>query len=150
MDIFEGIKQDHHEARELMEQIAKTTNRSEKKRRELFDQFRLQIWAHEKLEEATFYQMLKQKGLAKEILEALNEHQVAGNVLEELNTAAIATDEWLQKFCMLQELIQHHMQEEEDEYFELGRKKLTDKEASKLGEEFAQRKQAVLHAITPI
>jgi len=35
--------------------------------------------------------MLKQKGLAKEILEALNEHQVAGNVLEELNTSAIAT-----------------------------------------------------------
>jgi len=42
------------------------------------------------------------------------------------------------------------MQEEEDEYFELGRKKLTDKEASQLGEEFEQRKQAVLPAITPI
>ena len=113
-DIFTRIKQDHDTARDLMQQIKDTTDRAAKTRAELFEAFKLDLWAHHKIEEATFYTKLETKGERDESLEAKNEHHMVNSMLEELDTMAKDTQEWGQKFHAMCELIEHHMDEEEE------------------------------------
>lgn len=134
--IYDRIKQDHDEARALIRQIEDTTDRAAKTRQDLFDRFKLDLWSHNKIEEATFYSKLEQKGDKKESLEAKNEHHMVNSMLEELDTMPKDNVEWGQKFHALAELLEHHMDEEEDEFFELARKDLTEEEAEDLGERF--------------
>ncbi|MEE2567017.1 hemerythrin domain-containing protein [Hyphobacterium marinum] len=149
-NIFERIKQDHDKARELISQIEDTTDRAAKKRQELFDKFKIDLWAHNKVEEATFYSRLESKGDEDESLEAKNEHHMVNSLLEELDTMPKANKEWGQKFHALAELLEHHMDEEEDEFFELARKDLTEEEAEDLGRRFDARKKVVMPALTPV
>lgn len=149
-DIYDRIKQDHDRARDLMEQIEATTDRAAKKRQDLFDAFKLDLWTHNKVEEATFYTKLEQKGEQDESLEAKNEHHMVNSMLEELDTMPKDNPEWGQKFHALAELLQHHMDEEEGEFFELAHKDLSDEEAEELGERFDRRKKVVMPALTPV
>lgn len=146
-DIFKRIKQDHDEARELMQQIKDTTDRAAKKRDELFEKFKLDLWSHHKIEEATFYTKLESKGERSESLEAKNEHHMVNSMLEELDTMKKDTMEWGQKFATMCELIEHHMEEEEEEFFDLGRKEFTKEEAEELGNRFDARKKVVVPAL---
>lgn len=149
-DIYDRIKQDHDRARDLVRQIEATTDRAAKKRHELFETFKLELWTHNKVEEATFYTKLEQKGDEKESIEAKNEHHMVNSMLEELDTMPKDNAEWGQKFHALAELLDHHMSEEEGEFFDLAHKDLTDKEAEELGERFARRTKVVKPALTPV
>ena len=149
-DIFDRIKQDHNKARDLIGQIEDTTDRAAKTRRELFDTFKLELWTHNKVEEATFYAKLEQKGDEAESLEAKNEHHMINSLIEELDTMPKDNVEWGQKFHALAELLDHHMEEEEGEFFTLARKDLSDKEAEDLGQRFDSRKKVIKPALTPV
>lgn len=149
-DIYARIKADHDHARELMEKIVDTNNSAEKTRRRLFDEFKIDIWTHHKVEEATFYAQLRKEGEDEEAFEAYNEHHMANNLVEELATMAMMNDPWLQKFKTLKELLEHHMEEEEEEFFEIARKEIDPARAEALGQWFDERKRAAAEAITPI
>jgi len=60
MNIFDRIKQDHDEAREVIEKLKATTPRAEKARRQLFDWLKLEMWLQHKVEEAVFYSFLRE------------------------------------------------------------------------------------------
>lgn len=149
-DIFDRIKQDHDKARELIAEIEATTDRAAKKREELFETFKLDLWSHNKVEEATFYSRLESKGDEDESLEAKNEHHMVNSLLEELDTMPKDNKEWSQKFHSMVELLEHHMEEEEEEFFELGRKEFSKDEAEELGKRFDARKKVVMPALTPV
>lgn len=146
-DIFTRIKEDHDTARDLMTQIQNTGNGAAKTRAELFEKFKLEMWTHNKIEEATFYSKLESKGETAEALEAKNEHHVAGAMIEELDMMPKDSEAWEQKFKALCEVLEHHMDEEEGEFFDLGRKEFTKEEAERLGERFDARKKVVVPAL---
>ena len=78
---------DHDDAREVMKKLKETTARAEKTRTELFTKFKLDMWAHHKVEEAVFYSYLRDDTkMSEDSYEALNEHHVANGLLEELDT----------------------------------------------------------------
>ncbi len=151
MNIFDRIKQDHDAAREVIEKLKNTTERAKKTRQELFDHFKLDMWVHHKVEEAVFYDILrKTKDMHGEAMEAYNEHHVANGLIEELDTFPVDSEEWHVKFKALCELVEHHMDEEEEDFFPEARK-LLDKETQDLmGERFDQRKKVVMAALTPL
>ena len=72
------------------------------------------------------------------------------SLIEELDTMPKDNTEWGQKFHALAELLDHHMEEEEGEFFELARKDLSEKEAEDLGQRFDSRKKVVKPALTPV
>lgn len=151
MDIFERIKKDHDDARALMKELKETTARAEKTRRKLFDEFKLDMWAHHKVEEAVFYSYLRDDTkMSKDSYEALNEHHVGNGLLEELDTFPVASEEWGVKFGALSEMIEHHMDEEEEEFFPKARKLLSKDQAALMGERFDARKKVVLAALKPL
>ena len=151
MNIFQRIKQDHDAAREVIEKLKATTPRAWKQRRELFDQLKIDMWVHHKVEEAVFYSQLRAgKEMHGEAMEAYNEHHMANGVFEELDTFPVDSEEWGMKFKALCELVEHHMKEEEEDFFPAA-KKVIDKATAKLmGERFDSRKRVVMAALQPL
>lgn len=151
MNIFDRIKQDHDEAREVMSKLKDTTERAKKTRQDLFNHFKLDMWVHHKVEEAVFYSILREtKEMHGDSMEAYNEHHIANGMIEELDTFPVDSEDWLVKFKALTELVEHHMDEEEEDFFPTA-KKLLDKETQELmGERFDQRKKVVMAALAPL
>ncbi|MEQ9607940.1 MAG: hemerythrin domain-containing protein [Kiloniellaceae bacterium] len=151
MNIYDRIKQDHDEARGMMAEIKDTTERAAKTRRKLFDAFKREMWAHHKIEEAVFYNtLMKHRATRDEAFEAVNEHHVANGLLEELDSVPVDSAQWASKFGVLCELMEHHMEEEEEETFVEARETLSDEAAQSMGKSFDSRKKAVLAAMEPL
>lgn len=151
MDIYSQLKGDHDELKQLMEQIGDAGSRAAKKRETLFQDFRLALVVHSKVEEAVFYSQLKyHPDLKISALEAENEHRVAALLLEELNTTAKDGPEWLAKFSLLKEMLEHHIEEEEKEIFKEAKQALSDELAEDLGNRMRSRSQLVRAALEPI
>ncbi len=150
MGIYSRIKEDHDRARELMKKINDTTNRARKMREELFEEFKIDLWSHHKIEEATFYDQLTQMGDYDESLEAKNEHHMVNGMLEELDTMQKDSREWGSKFGAMSELVEHHMDEEEEEFFAIARKEFSREKAEDLGRRFDARKKVVVPALSAI
>jgi len=151
MNIYDRIKQDHDEARRLMAEIKDTSERAAKTRRKLFDTLKREMWVHHKLEEAVFYNsLIKQRATRDEAFEAVNEHHVANGLLEELDSIPVDSAQWASKFGVLCELIEHHMDEEEEETFVEAREALSKEAAQSMGKSFDSRKKVVLAAMEPL
>ncbi len=150
MNIFDRIKQDHDEAREVIEKLKATAPSAEKTRRQLFDWLKLEMWAHHKVEEAVFYSFLRDTtDMHGEAMEAYNEHHMANGVFEKLDTFPVDSEEWGMKFEALAELVTHHMDEEEDDFFPMAKKVISAAEARLMGEQFDARKRTALAALDP-
>lgn len=151
MNVYDRIKQDHDDAREVIAQIKETTSRAEKTRRELFDHLKLDMWVHHKVEEAVFYSYLRgTKDMHGESMEALNEHHTANGLFEELDTFPVNSEEWLMKFKALSELVTHHMDEEEEDFFPKAKKIIPKEIAELMGQRFDARKRVVMAALEPL
>lgn len=151
MNIFDRIKQDHDAAREVIEKLKNTTSRAWKTRRELFDHLKLDMWVHHKVEEAVFYSHLRNgDDMHGEAMEAYNEHHMANGVFEELDTFPVDSEEWLMKFKALCELVEHHMDEEEEDFFPKAKKIIPKPVAELMGQRFDARKKIVMAALAPL
>ena len=71
------------------------------------------------------------------VLEAYEEHHVVKLVLAELPKVDPEDERFEAKMTVLEELVEHHVEEEEDEMFELA-DKIDDDELEALGERMAQ------------
>lgn len=151
MDIYQRITKDHDEMREVVAALKATTARATKERLENFGRLKLDLWAHHKVEEAVFYAFIRDDtSMNKEAYEGLNEHHVVNGLIEELDTFPVDSEEWGVKFGALAEILDHHLTEEEDEFFEKAKKIIPAAGAALMGERFDSRKKIVLAAITPI
>ena len=151
MNIFQRIKQDHDDAREVIDKLKATAPRAWKQRCELFDHLKIDMWVHHKVEEAVFYSHLRAgKEMHGEAMEAYNEHHMANGVFEELDTFPVDSEEWGMKFKALCELVEHHMKEEERDFFPAAKKVLSKEEALLMGERFDMRKRVVMAVLQPL
>lgn len=148
-DIYQRIKQDHDQARKLMGELKDCEDKD--RLTSLFDEFKIDMWAHHKVEEAVLYESLATKRATKsESFEAVNEHHIANGLIEELDSMAIGSAEWRSKLGVLFEVIEHHMEEEEEETFEEARAVVDEKTAKSMAAEFDRRKAQVTKALAPL
>lgn len=148
MDINDRLHEDHVEIKFLLKEIDKTTTRSCDKRHELFHQLKSVLATHRKLEEGAFYANLRKAKDAKFLLvEALNEHHLSSIVLEDLDCIPIEKRMWMGKFCLLKEIIEHHIKEEETELFARAKKIFQSDEAATLVAELDARAKKTATAV---
>ncbi len=151
MTIYERLKQEHDEARALFEKLTGERDAGGESREALFEQLKLDLWVHHKLEEAVFYsQLVAHRETKGEAFEAINEHHIANGLLEELDSMPKSSTAWQAKLGTLKELVEHHMEEEEEETFEEARGVLSDAQAEEIGKAMQDRKKVVLAALQPI
>ena len=140
MTLLKALKADHEKANALLDKVLETEDRKE--RTGLFAQFAEELTAHSRAEEKVLYARLKKIEEGKdEALEGAVEHQVVDRLIEDLKrNSSTQSDEWSARCGVLQELLEHHIEEEEDEMFKTARKLFDAKALEKMGEEFLAEK----------
>ena len=144
MDIYERLQKDHEKQRQLISQVAETSGDTPE-RQSLWKELSNEAEAHAAAEEQTFYAAMIEKPDGQEkARHSIAEHKEASDVIKELDELDMGSGGWLQKFKKLQEMLEHHMDEEEEEIFKRARKVLDEKVATELVGQFDQRKQQEL------
>ena len=139
MNAFQLLKEDHQKVSGLFQQVEPTTERAEKTRTELFAKLKEELDIHTKIEESIFYPAIKQAAETREIvLEGFEEHHVVKMLLKELEALPVDTEQWTAKLKVLQENVEHHVEEEEGEMFPLAEKKLGSDRLKALGEQMSE------------
>ena len=126
----------------IFQQLEPTTERAEKTRTELFARLKDELDVHARIEETIFYPAIKQEAETREIvLEGFEEHHVVKMLLKELEALPVDTEQWTAKLKVLQENVEHHVEEEEGEMFQKARQVLTEEQINQLGERMGEEKK---------
>ena len=153
MNVFELLKTDHKKVSGIFEKLEPTTERAVKTREELFTKLKEELDLHAHIEETIFYPAIKQEAETRAItLEGFEEHHVIKTLLKELEAMSVESEQWTAKLKVLQENVEHHVEEEEGEMFKSAREVLTKEQINDLGarmEEEKQRQQKKASAARP-
>lgn len=138
MDAFNLLKADHRKVEELFAQLESARGQAKLR---VFEQIKTELDLHTHIEETIFYPALEEPKETHDLtLEAYEEHDVVKKLLKELSRAKTATEEWEAKAKVLQENVEHHVEEEENELFKKADSALSDEELEELGQEMEAEK----------
>jgi hemerythrin superfamily protein len=144
MDIFSLIREDHQKVSDLFSQI-KGTRGASGKRAQLFAQIKEELEIHSHAEEQVFYAALQGDDVAYDMaLDAIEDHRLVAELLEELATASKDGEEWEEKLQVLEENVEDHVEEEESEIFEAASQLFSNEQAQELGKRFQAVKREQL------
>ena len=141
MDAIALLKEDHDKVKGLLEELTATTERASVTRQKLFATIKGELVVHEIIEEEIFYPELKAHPKAAEIvLEGYEEHHVVDLLMGELEALDVNDEAWGAKAKVMQENIEHHIEEEEGEMFKQARAVFDKAELDDLGARMEERK----------
>ena len=141
MNAITMLTDDHRVVKKLLRELESTTDRGVKTREELFTRIKADLTVHEIIEEEIFYPALKEHPKAKDIvLEAYEEHNVVDTLMSELSSLPFDDERWGAKAKVMQENIEHHIEEEEGDMFKKARQVFDEAELEELGERMARRR----------
>jgi hemerythrin-like domain-containing protein len=141
MNAITMLMDDHRAVKKLLSELESTTERGVKTREELFTRIKADLTVHEIIEEEIFYPTLKEHPQAKDIvLEAYEEHNVVDTLMGELSSLSYDDERWGAKAKVMQENIEHHIEEEEGDMFKKARQVFDEAELEELGNRMAKRR----------
>jgi hemerythrin-like domain-containing protein len=135
MDAIELLDDQH---REVLDFIPRILSAKREDRRELFDRVADMLAIHATLEELHFYPAVRAAAgeiEEKFLLRSLEEHLQAKRLLADLLGTAVADPTFEAKLEVLRDELEHHIEEERDELFELARRVLDEEQREALGQE---------------
>ena len=140
MTIYEVLKRDHRHVEHLFKRIEKALDKKDfSEVPELFDELKTELTAHSKAEQEVFYQPLKILSAdpqGKDLSwEGEEEHHVIRLLLSELSRVPFHSEEWSAKMKVLSEVVDHHVEEEEEEIFVKARKVFSEEDAENIAED---------------
>lgn len=134
MDALALLKEDHEKAKALMNELEKTTERGVKTREEKWTKLLKELTIHENIEEQIFYPALHEHPKLKDIvLEALEEHHLVDDIVQQLKDTPFEDEHWGPKFKVTKENVEHHIEEEEGPMFTKVRQVFSKEELEELG-----------------
>lgn len=123
-DIVDLILQDHKPIKELL-MILKDSEVEFAEKRSTFEEFMPLLKNHAEPEQETLYLRMKDENkFRKEAFEGDVEHALAAQLMDELALEPEDDDIWMAKVKVLAELVEHHIEEEEEEILKLVRKEM--------------------------
>lgn len=136
MDVLKEIKKEHDEFRSL---IKKIENASTSKKHDLFIELYTKIKGHHEAEERVVFPDVK-KAADEEgkdtVREMIEEHSLGAYQFSVIQRTGIDNETWDAKFSVLKEVLTHHMDEEEKEFFKEARDLLDKKDLEAKYDEF--------------
>jgi hypothetical protein len=146
LGIAEGILQDlhndHGEVDTLLGQIMDSQDRTERVR--LFSEMKSKLLPHLGAEQEVLYQRLE-SGKSEESrqygVEGTSEHSIVEKQVEKISGLnSPMSDEWTAELKVLQDLIEHHVGEEESTGFSCARDEFTKEQLEAMSHQFKARK----------
>jgi hemerythrin-like domain-containing protein len=139
MDAFNLLKTDHRKVEELFSQLESASGPAKMR---VFEQIKMELELHTHIEEKFFYPALEKPKQTHDLtLEAYEEHDVVKKLLQQMGRAKSATEEWEAQAKVLQENVEHHVEEEENELFPKAQAALSNEDIESLGEQMQAEKE---------
>ncbi len=135
------LKADHRAVEKLFGQFEKASG--EDRKAQIAQQICMELRVHTQIEEEIFYPSSREFLKDDEIVnEAIVEHQSAKDLIQQIESMDASDEMFDAKVDVLKEMIQHHVEEEEKEYFPQLQKSEMDLKA--IGEQLADRKRELM------
>jgi iron-sulfur cluster repair protein YtfE (RIC family) len=146
LGIAEGILQDlhndHSDVDTLLGQITDSANGVERAR--LFSELKSKLIPHLEAEQEVLYRRLemgKSEESRKYGIEGTSEHAIAERQVEKISgLRSPMSDEWTAELKVLQDLLEHHVSEEESTGFSCARDEFTKEQLEAMSRQFRTRK----------
>jgi len=142
-DAISLLTNDHAEVNELFEQykaLAEDEGSMTTDKQSLAEEICTMLTVHAAIEEEIFYPAVRDALDDSKLLdEAEVEHQAAKDLIEQIEAMEAGEEMFEAKVTVLQEMIEHHVQEEEKEYFPQVQK--SEMDLKSVGEAMKMRKQ---------
>jgi hemerythrin superfamily protein len=120
MSAIDMLESQHREVEDLFEQLTDAETPDEK--REIFETLADSLAVHATIEERDFYPAVKAQRTEDVLLESLEEHLGIKRALADLLGLAADDETFDAKVKVLEELVEHHVEEEEKDLFPKVRK----------------------------
>lgn len=125
MTLFEALREDHDTQRTLLDLLIKTHGDSEG-REELFAKVKKALTSHAAAEERALYIPMMEVDMTQEkARHSVAEHHEIDELVEELGDTDFSSPGWLATAKKLRDLVTHHLDEEEQEVFQLAGRALS-------------------------
>ena len=146
MNIFEALRQSHELQRDLAKQLLKTSGDTSE-RANLFQNYKLVLTAHATAEERHFYIPIMDTDSGVEAARhAIAEHHEIDELIEQLEETDPASSAWLSVAKKLADKVEHHLEEEEQRFFQTAGKILSEKQKTALVDPYLKDYQEGLEA----
>ena len=139
------LKEDHQEIKRAFRAFENAGEESEKRKGELVDRMIELLTVHTYIENEVMYPRVREllPELEDDVLESYEEHHVADVLVMELANMKPSDERFDAKTTVLIENVEHHIDEEEDEWFPQVREGLGRNQLQEIGEEMLEaRKKA--------
>lgn len=147
MDATELLKEDHRNVRKLFAAHESAGDNALVQKKSTAEKIFSELDVHTRIEEEIFYPAARD-GRSTEtdelVAEAYEEHTVAKTLISELRSMAPGDERWDAKMKVLQEAVEHHIEEEEGELFPKVREGLGSTYLKELGEKMSARKKELM------
>ena len=138
MKIFEALRQDHEKQRLLLKILAETSGNTAA-RREYYEALKTQLESHAIAEERHFYTHLLEKDATVDLTRhGIAEHHEIDELLGKLDETDMSSPAWLRHLKTLQEKVEHHLADEEQEFFQVAGDVLNDSQKTKLANAYRE------------
>ncbi|MDB5984246.1 MAG: hemerythrin [Pseudomonas sp.] len=132
MNIFEALRESHERQRTYANALIQTTGDTPE-RVDVYGLLKAELQAHETAEERFFYIPLMELDEGVDLSRhAISEHHQMDEMMEELDETEMSDPTWLVTAKKLTEKVHHHLKEEEQKFFQMAGKLLTEKQKTAL------------------
>ena len=136
MTLFEARREDHDTQRTLLGLLIKTHGDSDG-REELFEKVKKALTSHAAAEERALYIPMMELDMTQEkARHSVAEHHEIDELVEELEDTDFSSPGWLAAARKLHDLVTHHLDEEEQEVFQLAGRALSDDAKARLADTY--------------
>ena len=143
-DALSMLKADHDKVRKMFKDFEKLDSGDSEEKAQLVKQACTELKVHSQVENEIVYPAIREAIHDDELMdEALVEHQLAEELISQLEQMQPGDDMYDAKFIVLGEYVDHHIAEEQKEMFPKARKAKIDLVG--LGERIAQRKNELMN-----
>lgn len=143
MEIYQSLKKDHDQIRELLDELVGLKENDEF-RYVLIEELRDKLIPHARAEESVFYNTLRAvKADKKIVFHGYQEHLEAETLLRGIQVMDKMNLTWKATAKKLRKVLLQHFQHEEAEIFREARVAFTDDEADAMGDAFEQLKPKI-------
>ncbi|MHA7056954.1 hemerythrin domain-containing protein [Aquimarina sp. M1] len=137
MNIFEALREDHEIQRTLLKNLVNTSGDTTK-RDDIFKKLRNELSIHADAEERHFYvPLIDDDNTQEKSRHGIAEHHEIDELVEQLEKTEYSSPVWLQIAKKLKEKVEHHLDEEEHEIFQMAGKVLTEQQKQTLADEYS-------------
>jgi hemerythrin superfamily protein len=143
VDAIEMLTEDHENVAAMFEQFEGMGDRAKVSKKKLATQICQELIKHTTVEEEIFYPAVRAATKDDDMMdEAIVEHASAKDLINQILEMDADEDLFDAKVKVLQEMIEHHVEEEEEEMFKKARESGVD--LMDLGQQMAERKQEIV------